>query len=121
LIVRTEEKFDIAGKRYSMVKLGTSAGAKVLPKVLALAGKLDSPGALLACLEELDVNALAEPFAKATWVLGEGTRMNLAEIYEEHFAGDYEGLVLWLVGAVKYNFGPFFKSLPDVLKKAKGE
>lgn len=117
---RRVEKFDISGKRYEFALLGTSEGARVLPKIIGMASSLESPKALGEVLATLDVNALAAPFAAATWCLGEGTRVQLSVVWEEHFAGDYEGLVLWLTEAIKYNYGPFFASLPNVMRKMKG-
>lgn len=115
--MRKQEKRTIGGVAYELTLLGTSEGSAVLAALLPRMALLGAGAeGLTRAMQGLDLEAITGPFARNTFVLGTTdkgapTRARLSDIYEEHFAGEYERLVDWLKESVEFNFGPFLEKL----------
>lgn len=113
--------------KYRCTQLGALKGRKVLVRLLKTVGPaLDgvsegSVGSLLgklaSSLDEDTVDYLCDTMAARTEVeLPSGKSVDLAGIFELHFAGKYGEMVKWLAFAVEVNFSSFFSDLAKGVK-----
>jgi hypothetical protein len=122
---------EIHGKTYKITKHGAKEGRKILARLMARLGKplasVGSPGGGMASgLAELvvgftpaEVDYFCDVFAPKTMV----DNARLSDVFDDHFAGDYDAMLEWLITCVEVNFETFFVGLRAkigaALKKAK--
>lgn len=90
---------DVLGESLAaVVATGQDAAAKVIPQVLA---KID----------EAKLARVCQLFAAGTTVVqSPAFKPPLESVFDEHFAGRYKALFLWLRASFEVNFGPLFDS-----------
>jgi len=70
---------------------------------------IEEIGAALTNIDGGELEPLWDAFAKHATVRGQDgkTRQNLAEVFDEHFAGEYFAMVRFFIESAKLNFGDF--------------
>lgn len=112
-----EQKSKVIGNfEYQVTQLGATEGRKVFTRLAKLlgagAGSKEPIAGILAALNDEDVGYLCEVFAKVTFVkIDEKRSPQLSGIFEEHFAGQYNGMVKWLLFCLELNFASFFQEI----------
>ena len=114
---KTEDR-EIKQIRYQITQVGANTGDAIIAR-LGLGAALDklSPEDVLWVRDQLMASTkveIVDPHnpGLAHWVA-------LSSVYDEHFANDLEGRMIWLKEAWSVSFGPFFqgkKQLADLLK-----
>jgi hypothetical protein len=114
---RSVVEVDVLGSRYELTQLGAIKGRKILAVLTRVLGKAaggigseDSGlGALLESIDEAALTALCDAFGESSRVLlDNGNKPQLTGvIFDDHFAGNYAGLLLWLAECLRLNFSDF--------------
>jgi hypothetical protein len=113
----------VDGREYLLFQLGAKSGRKVmvrLTKVLGgAAGELaQGEGfdeetiarfirSVAQQLNEVDFEYVCDIFAKSTRVVEGERQPMLSDVFDEHFAGRYYGMVKWLGECLAFNFSDF--------------
>ncbi len=121
--MRETKTQNIGAFQYSVTQLGATASRKVFVRLAKLFGAgatgKDPIAAILAALNDEDIDFLCDQFSKMTNVkLDEKHSPLLASIFEEHFAGNIWDMLQWLGFCLEVNYGSFLGELgitPDKL------
>lgn len=123
--MRKQKTVSIEGLNYDLSQMGAVEGRALVVLFVKLLGKfapvlasgaealnaeaLASLGSVLASVDAKELEPLWEAFAKHAFVRGRDgkTREALAEVFDEHFAGEYFAMVQFFVESSKLNFGDF--------------
>jgi len=135
-MMREPDVRDIEGVTYEVRPLATSAGLKMMTRLTKVLGAgtaaiIADPQSLGRAVPELlsavDEDALAKicaEFGAASCVhLSPSQKPPLTgDFFEQHFAGRYHALALWLMFCLEVNFGPLVGwlriAMPDEAPKA---
>jgi len=134
-MARDSEVRNINGLDYKVVQLGAKQGRKVLIRLMkvggaglagltgeqGLAGVVAGLAAAVQNLSEEDFEYFCDTLSPVTEVtLADGKRPQLNNAFDDHFAGDYGTMALWLAFALEVNFSSFFQVLRDEVSKRLG-
>lgn len=107
---------------YRITQLGAETGDLVVFKVgQAIAGTISEGASLLSMVQAVRLLSAAD-FRMTVKSLAESTKVGVKDVngdgrltfvslwglYDDHFAGNYTGLLLWLKAALELNFADFF-------------
>jgi hypothetical protein len=125
-MARRTESVTIDGFSYDLTQLGAVEGRKLLIRfgqlmgrlapVMLSAAKLDGD-ALAGVAETLDglepekLEPLWEAFTRSAVVRTNAARQPLADVFDDHFAGNYYGMVRFFIESAKLNFGDFLERM----------
>jgi hypothetical protein len=141
--MRKTETFEIAGSKYTITQLGATQGSKLYHELIKALGPtirsklenykelLDLEGkdetassvAVMSLFLEVYESLPLDLVSRLQFVFSETTKVQMGEIwmelstgdiFDQHFAGKYESMMMWLFTALKFNFAGFLGS------KAKG-
>jgi hypothetical protein len=110
---------EIKGKTYRITKHGAKEGRKVLARLMARLGKPltsvgSGAGGMASGLAELvvgftpaEVDYFCDVFAPRTMV----DNARLSDVFDDHFSGEYDAMLEWLLACVEVNFETFFVGL----------
>lgn len=125
-MARQTKSKDINGYTYKVTQLGALVGRKALARLAQATGPAIGTYAstqgdnetksnaalarLLGALSESETEYFCDLFAPTTTVSGKEFRGDAAlDInFDDHFAGNYDALIKWLVFSLEVNFGGFF-------------
>jgi hypothetical protein len=109
--------------RYEVVGVPARVGKRLLtlithaigPAFLAAGKEPDVMTVLAGVMERVkdaDLDALIDAFAPLTTVhLTDGKSPRLNAIFDEHFAGNYQDMLAWLLFCLEVNYSGFFAEL----------
>src|SRR5271165_4858509 len=97
----------IAGTQYTLTRLGTHQGLETLTRLKklfagALKGGEGTEAKIAGALDAIgpgDIAYLCDQFAPLCTVKYGEKEPRLSDVFDEHFAGEYEALFQWLVFA----------------------
>lgn len=116
--MRKTDSLSVNGNTYHVTQMGALQGRDTLTRLLAMVGPLmtEDLGKGLSSLKPEDLAALSDAFAALTEVeLSNGKRPRLKDVFDDHFAGEYDAFFEWLLFCVRLNFQSFFaKALAKV-------
>lgn len=123
---KTESK-QIGRYTYEVTQLGALKGRKVatrLAKLLPALIEAKESGILAGLLDGVDeslVEYVCDAISPNTVVvLSDGKKPRLSDIFDVHFAGEYDELIGWLQFAIEVNFSSFFRVSPSKGTSAAG-
>lgn len=109
--------------KYEITQLPTAEGMKVIGRyggqiLSAFAafkqGKVFVP-------EPSALSDLCDVFAPHTQVVKGKQSQALSGVFDEHFAGRYFDVFVWLKESLEFNFAPFFEEIGSLLNTEKAE
>ena len=111
----------IKGDSYHIQQLGAKQGRAVLSRLIKLGSVFASDDEAAAVkqfadsLTEENLSYLCDTFAANTALTPAGSessvRLLLSDQFDNHFAGRYDAMVLWLWESIKANYGNFLEGL----------
>ncbi len=117
----------IAGYTYTIEKLGAKEGRKLLASLIRAVGPAfegeDAIAKLCAAVTDSQLDMLCDTFAKATRYSPENDPDKEWELrleIDQHFAGRYGAMVLWLKACLDANYSSFLDELGVSLSGLKG-
>src|SRR5574343_1614288 len=121
--VRKQESREICGTTYHVTQLGARKGAEVLLILKGILAHHDKGmSAMLDAISSERFFAITDIMSKYTEfdtvVQGKPARPRLDNVFDEHFAGNYQAMFEWLVFSLEVNFADFMLALPALLARA---
>ncbi len=123
--MRKQQSIAIEGFTYELSQMGAVEGRALVLLFLKLLGRfaplfmsaqkglgadaIEAIGSAINTVDAKELEPLWDAFARHTQVRGKDgkTRMNLHEVFDEHFAGEYFAMVRFFVESARLNFGDF--------------
>lgn len=114
MALKTQER-EIDGVKYRVTQLGAVDGRAVLlrllkafgPSAAAMLGDNIAEAVAKLNLSEDDLSYFCQQFGQKTFVVLGDKTPRLDNVFDEHFAGRYRAMILWLGFAVEVNFADF--------------
>lgn len=123
--MRKSDTITTGGKTFRVTQLGALQGRKVFLRLIKILGPVlsaaqgaenpeQATSALLGTIgdhvSEDDFEFLCDVFAASTEVLGDtpGKAVDLKDVFDVVFIGNYKAMLEWLAFAVKLNYESFF-------------
>lgn len=112
-----ESKAKVIGKyEYTVTQLPATEARHVFTMLARVfgsaAGSAEPIAALMAEIKDDNLDVLCKKFSSQTFVaINSKQSPLLADVFDEHFAGDIGGMFKWLAFCLEVNFGNFFAEL----------